>query len=521
MKKIFITLLMLVMLSGATQAQQPVRISTDTLPCGVRQPNYYYSSWYDTLDWYLYGSALDSFQVVFNDTFLLPFDPDGFEWDSYGGPCGHTFVFQQYTPGPLRIRGLWAMVSQYKGGDPKRPTFLDYVPLKDSARMPEYMYLYTPRDTSQHFQNYGSGELLLDRIATVRWDTAHPKMMCFQKTLDPAFADARSYCHVYEAMFDTVQVLEGEFWIGGSNYSCVGYHPGGPGVPDSRYDCFPTTYVAFGGDHPLSRYVSRPYSFSALSLGPDGPHGGFFMRMFRYGPFGVITDDQRYVEVATNNPEQGIGQFSAFYPDSSYQTITAVPNRGFRFDHWNDSVTDNPRIVFVTSDTVFTAHFEPIPQYEVEVESSDQELGYVSGRGTYYEGDTVVVEAVPHSGNHFKWWSDSVTANPRSIVVTQDTLLVAIFGRGPLSVREAEATGVAFRLVPNPASSAVRCETGGEGFGGGVLTLSDATGREVLQCELAAGTRTLTIDVAELPSGTYFVTLTTAKGTSTQKLVIN
>ena len=316
-------ILMLVLLSGATQGQQPVRISTDTMPCGVRQPNYYYSSWYDTLDWYLYGSALDSFQVLYNDTFWLTFNPDGFEWDSYGGACGYTRVFQQYTPRPLRIRGLWAMVSQYKGGDPKRPTYLSDVPVIDSARMPEYMYLYTPKDTTQHFHDRDTGELLLDRIATVRWDTAHPKMMCFQKTLDPAFAYSKSYCHVYEAMFDTVHVLEGEFWIGGSNYSCVGYHPGSPGSPDSRYDCFPTTYVAFGGNHPLGRYYSRPYNLEAISAGPDGPHGGYFVRMLRYGPFGVITDDQRYVEVGTNSPEQGVGQFSAFYPDSSYQTITA------------------------------------------------------------------------------------------------------------------------------------------------------------------------------------------------------
>ena len=60
----------------------------------------------------------------------------------------------------------------------------------------------------------------------------------------------------------------------------------------------------------------------------------------------------------------------------------------------------------------------------------------------------------------------------------------------------------------------------GEGFGGGTLRMQDAAGREVLRRELSRGTRTSVLKVADLPAGTYFVTLTTAEGTSTQRLVI-
>jgi hypothetical protein len=570
----------------AAIAQNPVRISTDTLLCGERQPNYYYSQWYDTTDWYLYGSALDSFQVVYNDTYWLDFHPELFGWASYGGACGYTTTFQQYTPRPLRIKGLWAMVSQYKGGKPNDPGYLSWIPVIDSSRMPEYMYLYTRKDTTQHLHEYDTAELLLERIATVRWDTAHPKMMCLQKTLDPAFADQRSYCHVYEAMLDTVHVLEGEFWIGGSKNSCVGYHPTSTGT----FDCFPTTYVGFMGTHVMGRYYIRPYMHSVLSLGPDGPHGGSYETVYCFGPFGVITDDQRYVEVVSDNTERGMGLYTAYYPDSSYQTITAVPNRGSRFSHWNDSVTDNPRTIFVTSDTlftayfaalpqygltatsndmalgsvtggnmyyegetalleavasegcrfvcwndsvtdnprrvvvtqdtVFTAYFERIPQYEVDVWSNDLELGYVTGGNLYYEGDEAVIEAVAHPGNHFERWNDSVRENPRRIVVVQDTAFTAVFGVGPVGVREVAAAGVKFGLVPNPAADEVRCVTEGEGFDGGVLTVVDAAGREVLRRELPRQTQAYTFRVADYPSGTYFVTLTTAKGTSTQKLVV-
>ena len=574
-------IMMLVLLSGAAQGQNPVRISTDTLPCATRQPNYYYSYWYDTTWWYLNPTSHDTFYVydipgLDIDTIFYRWTPDRVEFTptSEAVEGSYVYSFEQYAPHPIRIKGIWGMVSQYAGSTPDNPgASINYHSIHDSTRLPEYFYLYV-RDPKVGLPLNDTSSFL-ERIATVRWDTAQPKMMCLPKTQDPQFAGANGYVHVYEALFDTVITLEGEFWLGGSANSSTWSLMGG-------HQHFPTVYVSFGQEYGCCLH-------DALSTGPDGPWAGYDV-CNRFSSFGVITDGQRYLEVSSADLSQGLGLYTAYYPDSSYQTITAQPMRGFRFDHWNDGVTDNPRIVFVTSDTsftayfasipqyvlearsadeslgsvtgggtyyeggtatlqavpnggvrfvfwddgvtenprtvvvtqdtVFTAQFEPIPQYEVEVESSDQELGYVSGRGTYYEGDTVVVEAVPHTGNHFKWWNDSVTTNPRSIVVTQDTSLTAVFGRGSVGVKDADVSGVAFRLVPNPASSVVRCETGSEGFGGGVLTLSDAAGREVLQCELASGTRTLTLDVAELPAGTYFVTLVTKEGTATRRLVV-
>ena len=98
MKRIIIYLAFSVLLLPvAVQGQNPVRISTDTLPCGVRQPNYYYSAWYDTTGWY-----------------LLPDDNEIWHARSVyftGGRQPHTV--QQYAPHPIRARGLWVMVSHY------------------------------------------------------------------------------------------------------------------------------------------------------------------------------------------------------------------------------------------------------------------------------------------------------------------------------------------------------------------------------------------------------------------------
>lgn len=43
-------------------------------------------------------------------------------------------------------------------------------------------------------------------------------------------------------------------------------------------------------------------------------------------------------------------------------TIRAIPNEGYRFSHWNDGNTDNPRVVTVTENVTYTAYFESTTQ---------------------------------------------------------------------------------------------------------------------------------------------------------------
>ena len=620
MKKIVLIIVMMAVFSTALRAQadtlacaECTRVSTDTLPCGVRMPDYWYSDWYDTTPWYLYGSARDSIHVYNDgrDTYYFHWTPSAVGLNGFCNAVGFDFditeAFEQYAPNPIRVKGLWVMVSQYSGDMMNQYNGGTFYPVLDSARLPEYLYLYVPKsgadtnsgypdttwtDTTRTDTNYvyagGMSKFVihLNRIATVRWDTAHPKMMCLKKTLDPVFAGANAYCHVYEALFDTTYTIEGEFWIGGSEHSnTLSMNQAGLWFGHLH---FPTLYLTFGDTWDR---LHNPHARRASAHDPDGPfHGDDYPA--RFGPFGVITDGQRYVEVSVNDTAEGLGLYTAFYPDSSYQTIRAEANRGFRFSHWNDGVTDNPRTVYVTSDTSFTAYFDALPEYQVCAESDDEGLGAVNGGGQYYEGETARIAAVANRGACFVRWNDSVTDNPRNVVVTRDTMFTAYFdtlpqyrlnvysndgerghvtgdgvfyegeeatiratahagyyflrwadGPGynprsvvvtqdtsftaifwrkgePVGVQEAVSAGVPFRLMPNPASGEVRFETDGEAFEGGVLAVRDAAGREVLRRVLARGTRTCTLKVSDLPSGTYFVTLTTAKGTSTRKLII-
>ena len=107
-----------------------------------------------------------------------------------------------------------------------------------------------------------------------------------------------------------------------------------------------------------------------------------------------------------------------------------------------------------------------------------------------------------------------------------DTVLGGDWSDTVFYPQQTEGVGVAvdgavpFGLVPNPAHGTVTVRpllSGGEYPA--VLTVSDAAGREVLRRQLLDGSPQ-TIELGEMPSGTYFVTLTTAKGTGTQKLVV-
>ena len=653
MKKLIFITAAIVMAGMGLRAQD---ISTDTLPCGQRQPHFFYGSWYDTTYWYWH--------------------PD--ERHVYDGGVGLSAteanpssirIHKQYVRDSIRVRGLWALVCQNANGncnDPWHP----YPMYSSNPRVPEYIYLYV-NNPKVPINIYDTTRCLL-RVATVRWDTASPKMFCFQTAYDDRAP--HRYCHLYEALLDSVVTIQGDYWIGGSGYNNTQTH--------WVYDHFPTSYVA-PGNGKGSPFDDPHRDTTVYGLGTDGPFGGWSNTVY-FAPFGLITDTMPSVEVLISDTAQGFGASTYYYIDSTYQTIKAYSKCGYRFSHWNDGDTTNPRTIFVTQDTTFTAYydsvgvfnvsvrsndtalgdvtllrrrdlypglmlepwedrvyvsvagndssfcegfelalrasahegarfrrwsdgstdithplfvsqdsafvgyfsrlvqysvtalsndeaqgyvtgdstyyeddeavleavpleghrfvswndgvtdnprrfvvtqdtvftaiFEPIPVYTVTVRSSNEALGYTTGDSTYYEGDEALLAAVPLGVNRFEHWNDGVTDNPRRIIVTQDTAFTALF-LTPQGI--AQATGESlFRLLPNPASGIVQCETAGDPFPGGTLTLTDATGRELMRHELAPLTTSLRLDLSALPDGSYFVTLATPQGSSTQKLIL-
>ena len=112
-------------------------------------------------------------------------------------------------------------------------------------------------------------------------------------------------------------------------------------------------------------------------------------------------------------------------------TITAVPNYGYHFTHWNDGNTDNPRVFTLTQDTLFIASFDRNTYY-VQAMPNNEVRGVTTGTGNYLYLDTVELSATSNYGFHFVQWQDAagnmLSENSRyRVEVTEDVEYIARF----------------------------------------------------------------------------------------------
>ena len=135
-------------------------------------------------------------------------------------------------------------------------------------------------------------------------------------------------------------------------------------------------------------------------------------------------DKNTYYITKNYNSNQGYinGSSSGEYLDNI--ALTAEPNYGYHFTQWSDGNTDNPRSLVLTQDTILTAEFA-INTYTLTTKSNGN--GNVTGNGTYKHGENVIISATADIGYHFVRWNDGNTDNPRTLVLTQDTILTAEF----------------------------------------------------------------------------------------------
>jgi hypothetical protein len=154
-------------------------------------------------------------------------------------------------------------------------------------------------------------------------------------------------------------------------------------------------------------------------------------RSSRYGEFtsdtaftAIFAPNRYAVSLAANDTAMGSVRVSADTADyRSTDTLFATPAAGYHFVMWNDSVTENPRVITINGNMKFTAIFE-INTYKVEFAA---ENGTVDGAGVFTHGDTATFTAKAAEGYHFSKWSDGNTDNPRTLVVTDSVKFTAVF----------------------------------------------------------------------------------------------
>ena len=131
--------------------------------------------------------------------------------------------------------------------------------------------------------------------------------------------------------------------------------------------------------------------------------------------------------VMVNDTLMGYVVGGGSHPLGDTVTIEAVPNAGYEFLQWHDSITDNPRDILFTQDTTFTAYFG-LAEYTITTAVTPEGTGTVTEGGIYHYGDTIELVATPILGYAFISWNDGNVDNPRTIIVTESQTFTAQFG---------------------------------------------------------------------------------------------
>ncbi len=176
----------------------------------------------------------------------------------------------------------------------------------------------------------------------------------------------------------------------------------------------------YGTDITLTAIPNEHYYFSQWSDGnTDNPRS---LTVTRNVNLKAVCAPYQYTLSATavNGHIEGAGK----YAYGTTATLTAVADEHYHFTKWSDGNTDNPRTVSVDGDATYTAEFA-INRYTLIVTADGN--GSVQGADTYNYGTTVTLTAVANEHYHFARWSDGNTDNPRTIVMSKNITLRAIF----------------------------------------------------------------------------------------------
>ena len=351
MKRIAILIIAVVMTATAAKAQYYT--VSDTLI--GRSDHYYYNSQYDNCPWNQEGSIV-SYHAEY--------------WDR---ERNSKLGLVEHPDRRMAVKGIAALVTPFETYLEHHSNILFYT--STPGKRAEYVYLCTGDTSWLHVRD------------SARWDTLTPRLWRFPKSQDTlenaSEADSFHYCYLFEAYFNEPLLVDSTFIMAGSFYS------------NSEYDIksnWPTSYFLVTEDFDICNGRCSNDSISHLYWFADTAFVNQIRNtIYRYldsvdsldyykdsvefaldqimrlqllepglghlGPFFAIVDYYQ-LDVAVNDPLKGWAWGSGRFPDRSLDTITARPKPGYCFLRWDDGNTDNPRIIELTQDTLFTALFD-------------------------------------------------------------------------------------------------------------------------------------------------------------------
>ena len=223
-----------------------------------------------------------------------------------------------------------------------------------------------------------------------------------------------------------------------------------------------------------------------------------------------------YIVVTANPSSAGTVSGGGTYTFGETCTVHATAASGYGFVEW----TENGTQVSTEADYSFTvsggrnlvAQFGRV--YEIVVEADPEAGATVTGSGTYFEGEIVTVTAEPNEYYTFLNWTegDQVASEEPvyTFTATKDCILVAhlLYFDGV-----GEHAGCV-ALYPNPVKGKLTVESAGPVNS---LEIYNLTGALVYSRKDCANKTE--VDLDGMPSGIYFIRLTTDQTTETLRFV--
>ena len=113
-------------------------------------------------------------------------------------------------------------------------------------------------------------------------------------------------------------------------------------------------------------------------------------------------------------------------------TVYTITTPGYVFTNWSDGFV-NQHTVYIVSDTVLTANFEPV-KYKINYDEGEN--GMVWARYATMRGDIITMEirAIPDEGYCFAGWNDTVMQLNRTFAISSDTTIAVRFAKFPYNI---------------------------------------------------------------------------------------
>ena len=232
-----------------------------------------------------------------------------------------------------------------------------------------------------------------------------------------------------------------------------------------------------------------------------------------------VTGPVYYTISVSANPENaGTVTGGGSYENGASCTVTATPNQRFVFVNWTEDgvevSTEQSYTFTVTSDRTLVANFG-MPMIEITASVDPQEAATVSGAGTYNYGDVVTLTLDRNEDWAFRnWTEDGIVVSEEmtyTFVATENRDLVAHFD---YTEGVGEQNGSQTLIYPNPVNDKLTVEAQ-EAIG--TVEIYNLMGA-LMYSQKNCGSK-VEINTTDLPSGIYFIRLTTNKVAETRRFV--